>query len=200
MAGRVQLGIFTRINWIFAKSLMLCDQLEPEPDDFPGEHVEILLRAAMVCNGNPQTITSLQRGVGWGGDALLMQLHQDLLVQGVQLFIVQSSGLEAKTNNIQTDRREQFQARFTLDQLPKVMGLLNITRDHSPETVQTVFLDRHPHFEGTELPRQLQAIIAEPEIARCQPACFMSQIIRRQRERPAVRIAIPYQNAARFKG
>ena len=78
------------------------------------------------------------------------------MFRAFRVVIIQPARVEAEADDIQTDGGQQFHGRFILDQLTKVMRLFDVTRDHPPEAVQTMFLDRHPHLERAELTRQLQ--------------------------------------------
>jgi hypothetical protein len=84
----------------------LRDQFLTNPNDLPGKHVEVLLGAAMIGNGNAQTIAALQSRVGGRGNSLFMELHENLLIQGIELLIVQPAWVEAETNNVQADGRQ----------------------------------------------------------------------------------------------
>ena len=73
---------------------VLCDDFATQPNHFRGEQVKILLSAAVVCNGDAQTIPSIQRRVGGSGNSLLMELHQEFLVQCVQGFLIHATRIE----------------------------------------------------------------------------------------------------------
>ena len=118
----------------------------------------------------------------------------------VERRLCQPARIEAKTNDVQADRGQKFHLWLRGDPPAKSVRLLDVARDHPPESLQTMLLDRHPDFERTKLSRQLQPIIAEPELPRRQPARFMRQIFRRQRKGAAMGVGMAHQDAARLEG
>jgi hypothetical protein len=93
----------------------LSHQLTTNPDDLFGKHIEIVLNAAMIGDRDPQAIAALQGRVRGRGNSLFMELHENLFIQGVELFIIQPTRVEAEADNIETDGSHKFHAWFMLD-------------------------------------------------------------------------------------
>ena len=81
------------------------------------------------------------------------------------------------------------------------MRLLHVPGNHAPEALQSVFLDRHPDLECTELAGQLQSEVAGPVIAGSHAAAivFALQVFRNQGKRVTVGGRIADDHATGFK-
>ena len=62
------------------------DHFPANAHDLSGKQIKILLHAAMICNRDAQTILIVQGSVGWRGNSLFVELHQNLLVQRIELL------------------------------------------------------------------------------------------------------------------
>ena len=83
-----------------AAAQLISPQLPAEPDDLPGQKVEIPLPAAMIGDRDAQTVPAVQGGVGRYGEPPLLQPDQDLIVQRVEVLVLQPSRVEAEGRRI----------------------------------------------------------------------------------------------------
>ena len=122
-----------------------------QADDFVGKQVKVLLTAAVIGDGDTQAVLSMQSGIRWRSDSLLVELDQDLLVQYIELFIIKSAGIKRKQTMSRTTGASSSMVGSLCTSLRKVMCLFHVARDHATEPVKAMLLDRHPDLEGAVL-------------------------------------------------
>ena len=74
-----------------------------QSDALSDKDLKIFPAAPVICDRTPQRVFSVQSGPGGNGDALLLQLDQQFLIQGIESIIIQSGMPKAETHHIQWD-------------------------------------------------------------------------------------------------
>ena len=148
----------------------------------------------MVGDIDPDGEVALQGGCRGRGDSLLLQVHDDLAIDGLQLLFGFAEGRISEANDVQGHRRRKFQLRVRFDFLGQIGGLAAIVLDLLGDAPNAMLLERKPDFERTEPPRQFRAIFAGPGIPTRQATRRRGQVFAPEREGLSMQILAPDQN------
>ena len=86
-------------------------------------------------------------------DTALVQPHEKFFVQAVEVRLRESGNAIAETHDVERHRCHQFELGACWDERGKVVRLCNVLVDEAPEFLESVFLEREPHFKRTK-PRE----------------------------------------------
>ena len=118
---------------------------------FCGKEIKIFLSAAVICDGNPQTVDTVKGRIRGCRHGTFMQEHENFLVQGIEYNIVHTPRIKPQTDDIEYNRCKQFQIRRLRYPPAKIFGLFDVTVDHSAEPFEAVLFYGHPDFQGPEI-------------------------------------------------
>ena len=102
----------------------------------------------------------------------------------------------AEADDVQALRRHELELGRGAHQLSQALGLGDVLVDEPAILVEPVLLERQPDLQRAEAARELHAVFAEPVGAAGQAARRVREVLRRERERGAVRAPIAHQDAA----
>ena len=108
----------------------------------------------------------------------------------IAVDLVGVGGAIAKADDIELNRRQQFQPRLGQDSRFQISGERTGARDHRAELFGAVGLQREPGLERPKAARQIGPEIARPGRARGEAPGFPAQIGRRRGKRLAMPLAV----------
>src|SRR6185312_3383044 len=179
--------------------LSRADNVLPEADNLSHQQVEIGAPRAMVVDGDPQAVPSVEGRVRDGGNAVFLQPHHDFDIEVPQRIFVEARRTIAEADDVDGGRRRNFELRLRGDQFVEIVPLGDILVDQSTEFFDAVLLQCHPDFQGAKSAARLQAIFIEP-VCSSEPAWRPAQIFLFQREARPMGRGVENQDAADFEG
>src|SRR5712692_316212 len=106
----------------------------------------------------------------------------------------------AEADGIQRDWREQFKAGASPEKFFEIFRLRNILFDEASEGLHAVGFERHPHLEGAEATRKLDAAMSKWQAAGDDAAREIAEIVLLQAKGIAMGLPIAHEDATYLEG
>ena len=121
------------------------------------QRVDVADVGAMIDDGRAYRKLAVEHRGRRRGDSGLLDVDDDLAIDPVGVV-----GAIAKADDIEMDRRQQFEPRLGQDARLEIFRERAAARDHGAEPLGAVGLQREPGLQRAEAARQIGPEIARP--------------------------------------
>src|SRR5262249_653789 len=131
----------------------------------------------MVRDSSAESEFAVEYSAREDGDAGFLETEQQFLVERIEIRLASIRRMVAEANNVQRNRRKQFESRLRCDEIGEITGLLHVLLDEAGVLVDAMRFQRHPELQSAETAWRFDAAIGKRETARRESANAVAEAI-----------------------